>query len=180
MRLTPDTVLGWWVALGTFSLPLSLCPFIQTQPSAVPDTSGAADPTDVSNGCMQLWPGSQYAGIVPHHLPVRPSPAAHIYYSVRDAPPPAEAVAVPMQPGDALIFNVSCVRRFKSIPSAADRPLPRVSDRTVRVGRRFGAECYGQPALGHPDAVRSGPLPRDALPGARQRRGRSNDVTSHN
>ena len=71
--------------------------------------SGAADPTDVSNGCMQLWPGSQHAGIVPHHLPVRPSAAAHIYYSVRDAPPPAEAVAVPMQPGDALIFNVSCV-----------------------------------------------------------------------
>ena len=68
----------------------------------------ALDPTDVSNGCMQLWPGSHHQGIVPHHLPVPASPAAHIHYSVKDPPPAGEAVAVPMQPGDALIFNVSC------------------------------------------------------------------------
>eukprot|EP01043_Picozoa_sp_COSAG02_P003101 COSAG02_NODE_74_length_41878_cov_9.737954_12_plen_439_part_00 len=82
MRLTPNTVLGWWVAL---------------------------DAADVGNGCMQLWPKSHQRGIVTHDLPVRSSPAAHIYYSVRDPPPPDEAVAVPMTPGDALIFNVSCV-----------------------------------------------------------------------
>eukprot|EP01049_Picozoa_sp_SAG25_P007030 SAG25_NODE_555_length_6955_cov_15.736289_6_plen_218_part_00 len=82
MRLTPDSVCGWWIAL---------------------------DPTDLSNGCMQLWPGSHKNGLVPHHLPVPDSPAAHMYYSVRDAPPPAEVVAVPMQPGDALCFNVSVV-----------------------------------------------------------------------
>eukprot|EP01043_Picozoa_sp_COSAG02_P059103 COSAG02_NODE_7469_length_2998_cov_4.744740_2_plen_411_part_00 len=82
MRLTPNAVLGWWVAL---------------------------DPTDVDNGCMQLWPHSHQRGIVAHHLPVRSSPAAHIYYSVRDPPPSDEVVAVPMMPGDALIFDVSCV-----------------------------------------------------------------------
>ena len=60
-------------------------------------------------GCMQLWPKSHQLGIVPHELPVKSSPAAHIYYSVRDAPPAEEIVAVPMEPGDALIFNVSCV-----------------------------------------------------------------------
>ena len=82
MRLTPNAVLGWWVAL---------------------------DQADVDNGCMQLWPNSHQRGIVAHALPVRPSPAAHIYYSVRDPPPSGEVVAVPMTPGDALIFNVSCV-----------------------------------------------------------------------
>ena len=82
IRLTPNAVLGWWVAL---------------------------DPAEVERGCMQLWPQSHQLGVVAHDLPVRPSPAAHIHYSVRDPPPADEAVAVPMMPGDALIFNVSCV-----------------------------------------------------------------------
>eukprot|EP01052_Picozoa_sp_SAG31_P014771 SAG31_NODE_929_length_10926_cov_8.162834_7_plen_134_part_00 len=82
MRLTPNTVCGWWVAL---------------------------DPTTVDNGCMQLWARSQHHGLVPHHLPVPASPAAHIYYSVKDPPPPGEVVAIPMQPGDAMVFDVSCV-----------------------------------------------------------------------
>jgi len=91
-RLTPDSVLGWWVAL---------------------------DDTDVENGCMQMWPGSHRRGVVPHHLPVPPSPAAHIYYSAATVPPTTEAVAVPMKAGDALIFNVSCVHG--SGPNLTDR-----------------------------------------------------------
>ena len=103
---------------------------------------------------MQLWPGSQHAGIVPHHLPVRPSAAAHIYYSVRDAPPPAEAVAVPMQPGDALIFNVSCVHG--SGPNVTDN-------------RRWAIQM--QYAPGHCRVTHCPEPGSDEV--------RSNDVTSH-
>jgi ectoine hydroxylase-related dioxygenase (phytanoyl-CoA dioxygenase family) len=58
---------------------------------------------------MHFWPGSQHQGIRKHGLPLPPSATAHIYYSVLEEPPAQEVVAVPLQPGDALLFDVSVV-----------------------------------------------------------------------
>eukprot|EP00051_Salpingoeca_urceolata_P033757 m.22140 g.22140 ORF g.22140 m.22140 type:complete len:428 (+) comp6699_c0_seq1:42-1325(+) len=82
VALGASCVLGWWIAL---------------------------DAADEDNGCMHFWPGSQKQGVVEHSLPVPASPAAHIHYSVSQCPPPEETVAVPLQPGDALFFDVACV-----------------------------------------------------------------------
>eukprot|EP00041_Stephanoeca_diplocostata_P029759 m.886487 g.886487 ORF g.886487 m.886487 type:complete len:347 (-) comp23625_c0_seq13:2324-3364(-) len=75
-------VLGWWIAL---------------------------DDTDADNGCMHFWPASQHNGIAKHELPVPSGPTAHIYYGVAAAPPPQETVCVPLQAGDAIVFDVSCI-----------------------------------------------------------------------
>eukprot|EP00037_Helgoeca_nana_P014660 m.136930 g.136930 ORF g.136930 m.136930 type:complete len:335 (+) comp22654_c0_seq5:140-1144(+) len=86
-RLAHDThgascVLGWWIAL---------------------------DRADQGNGCMIFAPGSHKTGIVHHALPVPASSTAHIHYSVRDCPPPETTIAVEMEPGDALFFDVATV-----------------------------------------------------------------------
>jgi len=75
-------VVGWWIALDT---------------------------ADADNGCMHFHPGSQHKGIVHHMLPVPASATAHIHYSVAEAPPAEETVYVPLDPGDALLFDVACV-----------------------------------------------------------------------
>lgn len=93
-KLGASCVMGWWVAL---------------------------DPTDAENGCMHFHPGSQRRGIVHHGLPVPPSPTAHIHYSVLDIPRPEETVYVPLEPGDALLFDVACVHGTPANASARPR-----------------------------------------------------------
>lgn len=48
-------------------------------------------------------------------------PGAHIYYSVLDVPPPEETVAVPLEPGDCLIFDVQTVHGTPSNTTAERR-----------------------------------------------------------
>lgn len=58
----------------------------------------ALDPVGLANGCMRMLPGSQHAG-----------PHAHVRrrdWQICDTDVPAgAAVAVPMEPGDALLFH---------------------------------------------------------------------------
>eukprot|EP00040_Diaphanoeca_grandis_P022003 m.117709 g.117709 ORF g.117709 m.117709 type:complete len:356 (+) comp28598_c0_seq1:358-1425(+) len=75
-------VMGWWVAL---------------------------DVADADTGCMVFAPRSQQLGIHPHSLPVPAGPTAHIYYGVTTPPNPANTVYVPLQPGDAVLFDVAVV-----------------------------------------------------------------------
>lgn len=58
---------------------------------------------------MVIAPESQKKGIVHHGLPVAPSPTAHIHYSVKEPPAPEDTIAIPMEPGDALFFDVATV-----------------------------------------------------------------------
>lgn len=91
-KLGASCVLGWWVAL---------------------------DKVDQDNGAMVFAPSTQSQGIVHHHAP-DPGPTAHIYYSVAQCPAPEDTIWVPMEPGDALLFDVAVVHG--SHPNRSGRP----------------------------------------------------------
>ena len=66
-----------------------------------PDLFGfwiACDKTDVENGCMHLLPGSHKGGIVEH------GGSGDLYGAV-SPPDMDQAVAIPLDPGDALVFH---------------------------------------------------------------------------
>ena len=70
----------------------------------------AIDPTDAGNGCMHVVPGSHRGGLQPHGKGALPDvPGLNlggIYYSAVTPPTrPSDVVAVPMAPGDALLFH---------------------------------------------------------------------------
>ncbi|MBM82740.1 MAG: hypothetical protein CMJ78_19430 [Planctomycetaceae bacterium] len=58
----------------------------------------ACDEATVENGCMHIVPGSHRNGIAPHS-------GDGDNYGMTDAPNDNEVLAVPLQPGDALIFH---------------------------------------------------------------------------
>ena len=58
----------------------------------------ACDPTDEDNGCMHIVPGSHRGGLRPHA-------GEGDEYGLTDPPNPDEILAVPLQPGDALVFH---------------------------------------------------------------------------
>jgi phytanoyl-CoA hydroxylase len=76
--------------------------FMVTDPMLVYGVWIALDPATVENGCMQVVPGSHQAGPVPHQHPPTDINACEILFEHRQA---ARAVAVPLEPGDALVFH---------------------------------------------------------------------------
>lgn len=58
----------------------------------------ACDQADVDNGCMHLIPGSHKNGIALHG-------GVNDDYGLINPPPFDQAVAIPLKPGDALVFN---------------------------------------------------------------------------
>lgn len=106
-RLGANCVLGWWVAL---------------------------DEVDQENGAMVFAPGTHKHGIV-HHCAPSTGADAHIYYSVTDCPLPWETTWVPMQPGDAILFDVAVVHG--SSPNRSQR-------------RRRAIQCQYAPADARP------------------------------
>ena len=66
-----------------------------------PDLFGfwiACDRTDVANGCMHVLPGSHQGGIVEHA-------GSGDLYGATSAPSPQQTVAIPLDPGDGLVFH---------------------------------------------------------------------------
>eukprot|EP00117_Sycon_ciliatum_P023063 scpid102078/ scgid4284/ Phytanoyl-CoA dioxygenase, peroxisomal; Phytanic acid oxidase; Phytanoyl-CoA alpha-hydroxylase len=78
-RLTPLDIMGCWIAI---------------------------DRTFLENGCMHVVSKSHHAGVAQHKVPEwAREDQGGMLYSLADAPESAEVTALPMEPGDALLFH---------------------------------------------------------------------------
>lgn len=86
--------------------------YFRLRPSKVAAFWIALDATDVHNGCMYVCPASHRNGTAPHGVPstaidgrsMMEHPTVHIFYST-EKPPLDQVLAIPMAPGDALLFD---------------------------------------------------------------------------
>lgn len=100
--------------------------YFRLLPSQVAAYWIAIDETDVGNGCMHVVPGSHRAGLQLHGKGALPDvPGLNlggIFYSAVSAPAPTDNIrAVPMAPGDALLFHGDLLHATPPNTSA-DRP----------------------------------------------------------
>jgi len=80
-RLLPNDVMAFWIAV---------------------------DSATVENGCMHVVPKSHINGISEHGIPKDvdiPKGQEHSFFSLLETPPKDQIVAVPLEPGDALVFH---------------------------------------------------------------------------
>ena len=113
----------------------------------------ALDPTDRGNGCLELLPGSERRGIVPHTRRGRLLPEADPAACGLD---PARAVALPAAPGDLVVYHQDTFHR--SDTNRSDRP--RLAAAGTLVGARdlarLRALLPGLETLARPPLVRAG------------------------
>lgn len=87
--------------------------YFRLQPSKVAAYWIALDECDTKNGCMFVSPRTHLHGTPKHSVPnkgidgrsMETHPKGHIFYSASQKPNSDDAFAIPMQPGDALIFD---------------------------------------------------------------------------